>query len=192
MRFKLMILMLGAIIMVYFSGCAGGIKYDKYSNDDPNLNLSMDYISGWAHDVQYGSHGSFVQVVFVEPMRKGREYPGMMVVTVRGKSNLKIEPPTIEGIRDDIVKKRFYFKEPKLLSKSNTKYLSQEAIEVLLSYTAINSFDKLNARFVPIKERIVILERGDKFYTIRYENMAGNFDAYSEAFTHIVKSIKFK
>jgi hypothetical protein len=186
-----MVLTLGVIIMVYLSGCAGGIKYDRYSNTDPSLNLSMDYILGWEHDVQYGSRGSFVQVLFIEHMPEGKTYAGMMVVTVKDRSKLKLETPTIEGIKDDIIEKRFHFKEPKLLSAAKTKFLGREAIEFTLSYTALDSFNKLSAKFVPIKERIIIFERNDKFYIIRYENLADDFDKYSKAFDHIVRSIKF-
>lgn len=154
--------------------------------------LSMDYISGWAHDVQYGSHGSFVQVVFIEPKAKDKTYVGLMVVTAKDKSSVKLNPPTIEGIKDDLVKKRFYFKEPKLLSTSKTKYLGQEAVEVELSYVALDNFNRRNAQFIPIKERVIIFGRNDKFYIIRYENLADDFNKYNNAFTHIVKSIKLK
>ena len=35
-------------------------------------------------------------------------------------------------------------------------------------------------------------KRKDKFYTLRYQNKAEEFDRFSKAFDHLVNSLKFK
>ena len=112
--------------------------------------------------------------------------------SMNASNTMIISFPTIEGVKEDLVKKRFYFKDPKLLSTSKIKLFGQEAIELIFSYRALDSFERRNAKFAATKERVVIFERNNKFYIVRYENIADDFDKYSKAFTHIVKSIKFK
>jgi len=191
MNFRMKIIILGAILMISFSGCSGKMKYERYAATDPKLNLSMDYISGWTHKVQYGSLDSFVQVVFYAPGRKNNTFEGMMVVTVRDSSKAGFSPRTIDGMLSDLIRKYMKYDSAKVVSKTRKDILGEDAFTIEFSFRSLNSFDSKKAKIVPMKERIVIFQKDDKFYTIRYEILAENFDKYEKAFAHIVKSIKF-
>lgn len=172
-------------------GCGGNIKYEKYSSKNPELNFTIDYISGWSHREQIGSYKSFVQVGFYEPITKDKKLLAMMVVTVEDSSKLGFSPKTLDGMLSDIIRKRMMFDSAKVLSKTAKQVCGERAIDIELSYKALDSFEGLNAKIVPMKERAVIFKKKDKFYTIRYVDLSGDFDKYSKAFGHIVKSIKF-
>ena len=80
----------------------------------------------------------------------------------------------------------------KVLSKAEGKILGEDAFDIEFSSRSINSFDSIKAKIMPMKERAIIFKKGDKFYAIRYEDLAENFDKYDKAFDHIVKSVKFE
>lgn len=177
--------------MVTFSGCSGNFKYEKYISKNSTVDFTLDYLHGWEPQEQIGSFNSFLQICFYEPVIKGKGLRAMMVVTIEDASKVAIMPKTIIGLQDDIIKKRMFFNSAKVLSKINRKVLGMNAIEMKLSYKTISDPVKIG-KLVFYKEEIIILERNGKFYTIRYGNFADEFDNYSKAFDHIVKSIKLK
>ena len=187
---RIRIIALGAILMIFFSGCSGGMKYEKYSAVDPKLNLSMEYIKGWTCTVQYGSLDSFVQAVFCEPGKDGI-FAGIMAVTVKDSSKAGFSPKTIDGMLEDLIRRHMKYNSAKVVSKTRRNILGEDAFDVKFSYRSLNSFESAKAKIVPMKERVIIFKKDDKFYSIRYETLAENFNKYEKAFDHIVKSIKF-
>ena len=190
--FRAIFLIMGAIYMCSFFGCSDGIKYEKYTCDDANLNISVDYVLGWKHSKQVGSYGSFTQVVFYEPEMKNKSLKALMVITAEKGSKVAFKPLTLEGMENDILKKRGFFKGMKVASRSKMRILGAEAIELVLAYMASDKLYSIDAKLVPVKERIVIVKPGDIFYTIRYENTEKDFDTYNREFTHCFKSLKIR
>ena len=190
--FKIFCLMAGASYMFNFLGCAGGFKYEKYSGKSPALDFTIDYIAGWEYHEQVGSFNSFVQVGFYEPVIKDKSLRAMIVVTVEDSSKVNFSPKTLDGMMSDLVRRRMLFNSTRILSKTRKDIRGEEAIDVEFSYRALANFESIKAKLVPMTERVVIFKRGDKFYTLRYADLAESFDKYSKAFTHIMKSIRFK
>jgi len=189
---KIVLLIAGAIYMLNFFGCAGDSKYEVYSSKNSELNFTIDYIKGWDHREQIGSLKSFIQAVFYEPAIKDKKILAMIAVTVEDGSKVNFTPKNIDGMLSDLIKKRMLFDSAKILSKARKNVCGAEAFEIEFSYKTLDSFENIKAKLAPTKERVVIFERSGKFYTVRYTNLADNFDMYSNAFKHIVKSIKFK
>ncbi|MFA5084880.1 MAG: hypothetical protein WC482_00770 [Candidatus Omnitrophota bacterium] len=178
--------------MLNFLGCAGGFKYEKYSGKSPGLDFTIDYISGWEHYEQIGSFNSFVQVGFYEPVVKDKSLRAMIVLTVEDSSKVNFLPKTIDGMLNDLVRRRMLFNSTRILSKTRKNICGEKAIDIEFSYRALADFESIKAKLVPMTERVVIFKRGEKFYTLRYADLADSFDKYSKAFTHIIKSMKFK
>lgn len=183
------LLIIGMVSMV---GCSQSFKLERYSSKDSDLDIILDYISGWKITEQKGSFGSFSQVVFSEPIRKDKTLLAIIVLTVRKESKVDFSPKTIEGAYTDLINKRKNFKDTKALSESKMKLLGIEAIESELSYKAIDLPESLNAKLVPVRERIIIFKKSDKFYFLRYENFAKDFDRFNKTFSNIIKTLKFK
>lgn len=180
-------LLVGIIGMV---GCSSAFKYEKYTDQDPELDLSVDYISGWKATPQKGSYGSFTQVVFIEPRKKDKTLPALMVLTLKRESKADFSPLTIEGAYVDLTIKRRKFKDFKALSRSRMKLLDTEAIVSEFAYKALDLPESLKAKLVPTREKVVIFKREDKFYFLRYENFAEDFGRYEQAFNRVIKSLK--
>jgi hypothetical protein len=185
-------LILGVISMLSFFGCSGGFKYEKYVSKNPELNFFIDHITGWSAHEQIGSFNSFSQVGFYEPVMSGKSLRAMMIVTVMDKSRLGFAPGTLDVMLGDLIKKRMLFNSTKVVSKTSMTLSGQAAYRIEFSYRGLDSFENRQAKLVPMKERVVIFERNGKFYSVRYENLADDFNKYSRAFDHIVRSIKFK
>lgn len=185
-------LMIGVMVMVGYYGLAGGLKYEKYSSKDPELGITMDYISGWRHSEHRGSFDSYAHVLFYEPKREGKDYKAGMAVTAQKESKVEFRPLTIETAADDLLKKRMQFKEAKLLSRSKTKLLGEAAVDIRLAYRKLDKLYSVDAKLIPVKERVVIFKRGNKFYTLRYDNTEEEFKKLDSAFTHCIKSLRFK
>ena len=193
MRSKLnIILMIGVISMFSFCGCSDGFKYEKYSSKDPELNITMDYISDWHYSEQRGSYGSYVQVQFYEPIGPDKNLAASMIVTIKRSSKVKFKPLTVEAAVDDLLTKRLKFKDSKIISKSKVKLLKTEAWDIELAYKTLDKLYSVDAKLIPAKERIIIFKKDDKFYFLRYENTDEEFNKFNNAFNRVVKTLKFK
>lgn len=182
-------LLLGVISMLNLFGCFSNLKYEKYSSKDPELNITMDYISGWLFSEHRGSYGSYAQVIFYEPESKDKTLKAGIVVTAN-----KIEPafPTIKEFSDDLITKRLKFKDAAVLLKSKIELIGTEAINIELSYKTLDKLYGKDAKLVPVKEKIVVFKRNDKFYVVRYENTEEEFTKFYNAFNRIIKTLRFK
>ena len=190
---KIIFLTLGAMCMLICSSCGKlGFKYEKYSSKDPDLGIAMDYLSGWHFAEQRGSYGSFNQVVFYDAGDKNKGYRGSMVVTVKNSSKIDLSSPTVEAAVEDLLGKRMKFKDAQVLSRTPMTFLNTKATNILISYKTLDNFESLDAKLIPIKERVIIFKKNDKFYIIRYENRIEQFDKFSKAFSHIIKTLKLK
>lgn len=170
-------------------GCADRFKYAQFSSKDPELNITLDYISSWLYREHRGVSNRYVSVVFFEN-EKNSNYKARMAVTVSDGLKSEIKLSTIEEMTDDLVAKRLKFKDAKLLLKAKTVLLGLEAREIIFTYKAINKLYDKDAKLISVKERIFIFKRGDKHYLLRYENYLKEFDKYNSAFTHMIKTMR--
>jgi hypothetical protein len=190
---KTIILIMGVIFMALnIYSCSGGVKYERYSGQAAKAGFDVDYIPGWSADEQTGSLDSFFQVVFCEPAIERKGLRAMMVITVQDASKAQFTPSTIEGMAEDLIKKRMLFDSAKVLSKTKNRLSREDAIDIRMSYKTIDKPGKIGGKLVKYDERIIVLKKSEKFYKIRYGNFSKNYDKYAGAFDHFVKSIKFK
>lgn len=183
---------IGAIIMLNFLGCFGNLKYKAYSSRDPQINLNMDYPATWSFREDRGALNSYAQVVFFEKNKKNKTFMAAIVVTVQQIDKANLALPTLQGMKDDLINKRMHFKDCKVLSESKIKLLESDALDIALSYRTMDKLSGIDAKLIPVKERIIILQKDGRFYTIRYENTAEEFDQFDKAFYRCIKTLKFK
>jgi len=185
-------IIIGAIAMFNLFGCSSNVKYEKYSSKDTEINIAMDYISGWLYSEHRGSHNSYAQVLFYEKGDEKKVFKAGISVNVRDESRIEIKPATIEAMADDLKSKRMKFKDSMLVSKGNLKVSGENAIVMDFSYKTLDKLYSATAKLIPVKEKIVIFKKGSKFYTIRYENTAEDFKGFEKAFIRMLNSITFK
>ncbi len=194
MKFNLMrysSAIIGVIFMVNLFGCSD-IKFEKYSSKDPLLNASMDYISDWKYEESRGSYNSYVQVIFL-PFKKRKMSPhAIIVLTEKDSSKMEFSPLNLDNVVNDFLDRRMQFKEAKVLAKSKIRLLNAEATLIELTYLSLENMLEVNSKLIPFKERVIIFEKDKKFYFLRYMNSLSEFDKFSEAFTHIIKTLRFK
>lgn len=179
------------MIMVNLFGCSGE-KFEKYSSQDPLINITAEYIAGWKHDETRGSYNSYAQVMFF-PFKEGQISPrALIAVTVRDQSKLGFTPPTAEAALADLLAKRMQFQEAKVLSQSKMKLLGTEAMVIELSYLTLENLLKMDSKLVLVKEKVIIFKKDDYFYFLRYEAQSKDYNKFSSAFTRMVHSIKIK
>lgn len=186
LKIILVILLLGVMFMVNRYGRFVGLKFEKYSSRDPELNITMDYILGWNYTEHRGSYGSYVQVMFIEPEAEKGSFKANIVVTVKKSSNLS----TVKSMAEDLLAKRLKLKEAKVLSNSKSRILNTEARDIQLAYKALDKLYSTDAKLIPIRERILVLKKGDKSYTLRYTNIEEEFKKFERAFYHCAKTLR--
>ncbi|MFA6216447.1 MAG: hypothetical protein WDL87_02185 [Candidatus Omnitrophota bacterium] len=186
------VLVIGVISMVTFYGCSGNMKYERYSSKDTELNVTMDYISGWMFSESRGAKGSYAQVTFYEPERKDKSIKAGIVFMVQESAQLKLQTLNIEAFADDLLEKRKKLQDMKVLSRAKAQALGHDAVTFVISYRMLDKFYRMDAQLAPIQEKIVLVKINDKFYTIRYQNVDKEFSRFNKAFDHIVKTINFK
>jgi len=188
---RIFLLFMGAILMAGLSGCADNFKYERFTSRNPNFKLTTDYVSGWEPVMQAGSWGSFLQAVFYEPEIIGKVSKAYMAFTQRDSDKVDFSPVTLQGLEDDLLKKRSAHKDMVVVKRSKTMLSGAAAVNLELTYRALVN-ELSTTPIMPVRERIVILKKGDKFYTLRYMNLTDDFAEFDPAFHHCIKSIKFK
>jgi hypothetical protein len=187
------LLLAGAFFMANLCGCSGNISYKNYSSKDPLIGLSMDYIADWRYDEQRGAHDRYAQVMFYKLGEKGKKPSwAVMAVMVEEASKAAFSPQTASGMAKDLLDKRSKMQDMQVLSQKDTALSGGKGRDITLSYNKINRFPGAGAKLIPVRERIVILERGTKLYALRYENSAEDFDSLNPAFERSLKTLKIK
>lgn len=185
-------IIIGAISMFNLFGCSSSVKYEEYSSKDPEINISMDYISGWLYSEHRGSYNSYAQVLFYEKGDEKKVFKAGISVNVKDESKIETKPVTIQTMADDLKSKRMKFKDSILVSKGNTNVSGENAIVMDFSYKTLDKLYDVTAKLIPVKEKVVMFRKGNKFYAIRYENTAEDFKRFEKAFNRMLSSIKFK
>lgn len=180
--------------MVTCNGCSGKGKYEKYSSADPELNIKMDYLAGWQFSETRGANNSYADVFFGEPRDKTNEKTRRAVMEVTSFQSSKTEAgvQTISTVADSLIDNKLKSKDGKLLGKARIRLPAGEAVDISFSFKAMDKLYSIDAKSIPVKERVLILKNDDRFYTVRYQNRGEVFDKYSKDFDHIIKSLRFK
>jgi hypothetical protein len=90
------------------------------------------------------------------------------------------------------LQKVFKFQDSRVISKSKTRQFGLESYDIELTYKALDKLSNIDAKLVPVRERMVIFERNSKFYLLRYKNNEQEFAKFNKAFSHMVKTLRFK
>lgn len=187
----IVLVILAVVILIGILGYLKSCRYERYFSKNPNLKISVDYLLNWKPSEYAGSRNSFYQLMFYEPPIKDNVLKAMMVITAYSEAKVAFEPKTLDGLAEDLIKRRAYFNSFKILSRKEKRYLGLDAIAIELSYNTMNMMDRIDARLAPYRERIVIFKKGGTFYVVRYAHFARDFNKYAKAFSHIVESLKF-
>jgi len=185
-------LLTGAIGMAAYSARQEDGKYDNYVSKDQELSLAMDYPLGWFFGESRGSSGKYAEVSFYGPKGKDKKPVAYIAVTVIAFARAEFEPKTAQGLAEDLIQKRLLLPQAKLLSKSVVKLLDTEAISISLSYQSLDNLYKVNPNFIPTEEKILVFYKNDKFYIMKYSNIAEDFKNLEPAFDHCVQSLRLK
>lgn len=180
----------GGIFMANHEGICNNTNYEQYSSEDTELNLIMDYPAGWRHSEHRGAYGSYAQVQFSGETRNDIA-PGFSVKVERS-SKVKVQPPTAEGLADDLIKKRALFQDSKLVSRSETELLGLPAIDLILTYKQPARLHSTEFNLISFKERVVIVQKNDRFYTLRYVNPQQEFETFEEVFSYCIGTLRIK
>jgi len=180
----------GGIFMATRNVSSNNPTFENYSSTDEELNLTMDYISDWEYREHRGSYDSYAQVQFYGARKDG--IAPSIIVTMKRTSKVSFEPVTIGGLADDLIKKRMLFEDAQVVSKADAEILGYPAVDLTLSYKQLNKLHSIDASPISIQERVFILKKEDKFYTVRYVNPQKEFGAFEKAFLHSISTFKIK
>ena len=89
-----------------------------------------------------------------------------------------------------MIAKRMKLEDAEVLSRSKMRLLGSPAIDIALTYKKPDKLRSIDAKLIPFKERVVIFQKEDKFYTLRYMNPEEEFKKFDKAFYHCIKTLK--
>jgi hypothetical protein len=183
------IILIGALIMLNIFRSLG-IRYKHYVSQNPALNIHCDYVAGWTINENNYPNDNFAQVQFSEPKNKTKATNAYIVITAKDASRLNLKPLNVEAAVEELLEKRNKLADSRLLSKTKRAILENEAVELTFSYKSLDRLYSVDAKFVPVKEKVVIFAKGGKFYFLRYENESGDFPRLEKAFYRCLNSLK--
>ncbi len=170
------------------SGCSVPEKqeYELYSREIPgDRTLSVEYPAGWKSGSHWGDRGAFYQVLFFP--EQGTLPKPLISVAVYFSG-----PTALSGAReflDDTIRKRLLFNQSSVLGQSSLQTSGESALQVLMRYRRPRDIHKLGNDMVFVKERIVILRKGESLMMLRFEHDENNFDATSPLFDHFLQTL---
>lgn len=188
----MVVLIMGVMTMVNSKGFSESIKYENYSTKDSELNFTVDKIFGWLVSEQRGSSDNYSQIIFFEPINAGSFVKGAIDITAQENSKTGYSNPVLEVIADDILRKRLKMKDAVMLERAKGVLNGLESWTMEVSYKSLEKPNSVKPNLITIKEKIIVFAKGNKFYTLRYQNKIEAFNKYSKAFDYIISTLKFK
>ena len=186
-------LWIGAMsMMLNFLGCSGGLKYKNYSCNDSELDVTMDYVAGWEAREERGAYGSYAQVLFVEPVKKGKSLRAMISLTTKNESKVEFKPADLDALEQDLLSKRLQLTGAKKQASSQVFLFGLKARILEVTYSLPDNPERLDAKMIPLRERIVFFKRQSRFYILRYVNEAKEFRRFEQAFMRCLRTFQFK
>jgi len=185
----------GAVMIGLLSGCSGGFKYDKYATKDPMLGLRVEYLKGWLHGDSRGTMESYAEVFFGEPSKdKSASFKPFMSIVVRDISSVGISTKDLSGIADAVISDNIKIHRASEIpgSRAAIKLPAGKAIESTFNFDTFDRIYTVGNKKIKVTEKQIVLLKGFKVYVLSYRNKQEDFDKYSKAFRHFVKSVRFK
>jgi hypothetical protein len=185
----------GAVMIGLLSGCSGGFKYDKYVTKDPMLGLRVEYLKGWLHGESRGSKESYAEVFFGEPPKdKSASFKPFMSIVARNASSVGIAKKDLSGVADAVISDNIKIHRASEIpgSKTAIKLPAGDAIESTFNFDTFDRIYTVGNKKIKVTEKQVVLLKGSKVYILSYRNKQEDFDKYSKAFRHFVKSVRFQ
>lgn len=183
-------IIMGVTFMVSACGYSRSLDYKKFSSNNPQLGCTLDYISGWKYVEQTGSLGSYEQVVFHPELGKDTTSYAAIVLTVERTS--PPNPANLDAFIKALLYKRAQFTDMQLVSDSKVKLCGVEGADIKLKYKKQKRLYSAGSELIAIQEKLIILEKDGKFYTLRYENEEAKFGEFINAFDHITGTLSVK
>jgi hypothetical protein len=180
----------GGMFMASHYGNCNDQKYAQYSSQDTELNITMDHMADWKYQESRGAYGSYAQVQFYGEVKDN--FAPSIIVTVERNANVKFKPVSAEGLADDLTAKRMRFSDAKVLSRAPAELLGLPVVDMTLSYKQPDQLHNIDAKLVSIYERVMIVQKDDRFYTLRYVNPEASFAEFEAAFLHCVQTFGIK
>ena len=180
----------GGMIMSNHDGSCSGSRYEAYSSQDPEINVTMEYPSGWQYQEHRGSYGSYAQVQFYGEVQDG--FAPSIVLTVEREEKVSFAPLTLEGMADDLAGKRMKLAEAQILSKTNTTILDVPAVDMTWTYKQPRELYSIDLTQIGFQERMIIFQKDGRFYTLRYVNPQAVFADYEEDFARSIETFLLK
>jgi len=183
------VLGVGAVMLIGLIGCdKSGFKYSKYSNSSPIFGINIDYIKDWKWMEHVYKEEKYASVIFVPQNRKILgESAG---INIYEAPNLSVEPRTLEALANDLVVKKSHYDEAKVIKRSVIKLLGVQAIDIEMSFKIPENIRVFNAKLIPVKARYVLLNKGEKFYVLKFMAGESDFAKNAKAYEHIAKSLR--
>ena len=165
--------------MTNHEGVSDNESYGQYSSEDTELNLTMDYPGGWRYSEHRGAYGIYAQVQFSGELENN--IAPSFIVKVERASKVEFQPLTTEGLADDLVKKRMLFEDSNVESRVETKLLGLPAIDLIMTYKQPVRLHSTEFKLIIFKERVIIVQKDDRFYTLRYVNPQQAYEDFEPA-----------
>jgi hypothetical protein len=190
----MVLIIMGASVISGISGCAGdGAKYLKYSNSNPQVNLSVEYPEGWKYIAYKNQQSGFPIVMFAPPAEtteKTRAFSVFMSVEVAGMKDAAGKELSAKAVTDGIIERELKMPQAQLVSRTKTSIGFTKAEDIVISLKMLEKLDSRKANLLPSRAHIIAMKKGDKVYAVKLVARQEEYERYGKAFDRMVKTLK--
>ena len=166
-------------------------QYTEYRGNAPGLMIQLEYPTGWRLQEEQGQLDAYRQVRFLGPRNPDDTYT--CYVSVRG-SPVKSHGGKYESVAELMASYRQYsFRDAKIELERPRTVADQKSQGMTATFT-IPPLHKpgLKAIPIPVKTRILFLERASYLYELIYSVDLREYDRHAEPFERLVRTFRFR
>lgn len=182
---------IGMGTLLGLSGCGGdSAKYLKYSNSNPQVNLSVEYPDGWRYIAYKNQQSGFPVVVFAPPADGSGAFSVLMSVEVADTKGAGGKELSAKAVTDGIIERELKMPEARLLSRTKASVGFTKAEDIRMSLNMLDKMHTKGSKLLPSLARIMTFKKGDKVYAVKLIAKQEEYERYGKAFDRMVKTLK--
>ena len=173
------------ILNVFILSCVwAGDDYAKHFTTKFSNNFVVDYPKTWKVSEIKDNVAGLSNVIFTQINHTGI-LQGYISI-----SESKSGSSSLEAFAKDILARRVKLKDMKVISNKAVTCAGIKGKDIILSYIGRDRLEG-PANVVTIIQRLIVLEKGDSFFTFKYESPKNSYDSKSGDFDHMLQSVVF-
>ena len=139
------------VAALFIIGCFNDFRLRRYSSEDKDLLIKMNYVGDWQHYEQRDRRNRWAHAIFF-PQQNSAAIAPEMIISIKWIDTLQMASTTIYPFTEDYIKYTLRFKNARVLSETVTVLDQHPAKDLVVAYEMPVAIDRLDVSYIPVRE----------------------------------------